>query len=66
MLKFHQRNYLNPRLINFKVDEIPNFKPNFQNGKLAATACFTCHRINEEGIDYGPDLTNLLDPKRLM
>lgn len=36
--------------------EIAKLKGNPETGKLIATACTTCHRINGLGVDYGPDL----------
>ena len=36
--------------------EIAKLKGNAETGKLIATACTTCHRINGTGVDYGPDL----------
>ena len=38
------------------VKELAKLKGNPETGKLIATACTTCHRINGTGIDYGPDL----------
>jgi putative membrane-bound dehydrogenase-like protein len=39
------------------VEKILTLKGDAARGKLLATACLTCHRIKEEGVDYGPDLT---------
>ncbi len=36
--------------------ELAKLKGNPATGKLIATACTTCHRIDGIGVDYGPDL----------
>ncbi|MGB0582205.1 MAG: PVC-type heme-binding CxxCH protein, partial [Limisphaerales bacterium] len=36
--------------------DLAKLKGNPETGKLIATACTTCHRINGMGVDYGPDL----------
>ncbi len=37
--------------------ELLGLKGDAVRGKQVATACQTCHRINGEGTDYGPDIT---------
>ena len=39
------------------VEGIQKLKGNPETGKLIATACATCHRIEGQGVDYAPDLT---------
>ena len=39
------------------IKEILNSKRDKAKGKIAATACLTCHKIGNEGVDYGPDIT---------
>jgi putative membrane-bound dehydrogenase-like protein len=36
--------------------ELAKLKGDPATGKLIATACTTCHRINDVGVDYGPEL----------
>ena len=40
------------------VEEIIALKGNAQRGKIAFTACYTCHRMKDQGIEFGPDLTD--------
>ena len=39
------------------VEDVLALTGDKNRGKLLATACFTCHRIEGQGIDYGPTLT---------
>ena len=39
------------------IQEILKLKGDPEKGKIAATACLTCHKIGNEGVDYGPDIT---------
>lgn len=39
------------------VKEILKLKGDANRGKQLATACYTCHRIGTEGVDYAPNLT---------
>lgn len=39
------------------IEEILKLKGDAEKGKLLATACFMCHKIGDNGIDYGPDIT---------
>ncbi|MBT5925510.1 MAG: c-type cytochrome [Verrucomicrobia bacterium] len=39
------------------IEDILKLKGDVAKGKLMATACFMCHKIGENGIDYGPDIT---------
>ena len=45
-----------PAKSKLSVREIAKLKGNPETGKLIATACTTCHRIDGLGVDYGPDL----------
>lgn len=37
--------------------EILKLKGDAERGKLAVAACYMCHHIGDQGVDYGPDLT---------
>ncbi len=37
--------------------EILKLKGDAERGKTAIASCYMCHRVGEQGIDYGPDLT---------
>lgn len=37
--------------------EILKLKGDAERGKVAVAACYMCHHIGEQGVDYGPDLT---------
>ncbi|HSJ04832.1 MAG TPA: PVC-type heme-binding CxxCH protein, partial [Verrucomicrobium sp.] len=39
------------------VEEILKLQGDVGRGKLAVASCYTCHRIGEPGVDFGPDLT---------
>ncbi len=39
------------------IEDILKLKGDVEKGKLLATACYMCHKIGENGIDYGPDIT---------
>jgi len=39
------------------VSEIALLKGDADRGGLLIAACFTCHKVGDRGIDYGPDLT---------
>jgi putative membrane-bound dehydrogenase-like protein len=39
------------------VDEIARLSGNAQRGAELVQSCFLCHRLGDQGIDYGPDLT---------
>jgi putative membrane-bound dehydrogenase-like protein len=38
--------------------EILKLKGDAERGKAAIAACYMCHRIGDQGVDYGPDLTS--------
>ncbi len=38
--------------------EILKLKGDAERGKVSIAACYMCHRIGDQGIDYGPDLTS--------
>lgn len=40
------------------VEEIAKLKGDPEKGKAAIAACYMCHKVGEQGIDYGPDLTS--------
>lgn len=37
--------------------EILKLKGDAERGKVAVAACYMCHHIGDQGVDYGPDLT---------
>ncbi|HEX2101233.1 MAG TPA: PVC-type heme-binding CxxCH protein, partial [Candidatus Synoicihabitans sp.] len=39
------------------VEEIAALKGDPQRGAELVSACFLCHRLGDQGVDYGPDLT---------
>jgi putative heme-binding domain-containing protein len=39
------------------TEEILKLQGDAARGKIAIAACYMCHRIGDQGIDYGPDLT---------
>jgi putative heme-binding domain-containing protein len=39
------------------VKEVLALRGDVARGKLVAAACLTCHRVGDEGTDYGPNLT---------
>lgn len=38
--------------------EIAQLKGDAERGKAAIAACYMCHMVGEQGVDYGPDLTS--------
>jgi putative heme-binding domain-containing protein len=40
------------------VAEIATFKGDAARGALLVAACYTCHRVGDQGIEYGPNLTS--------
>lgn len=38
--------------------EILKLQGNAERGKASIATCYTCHRIGDKGVDYGPDLTS--------
>jgi putative membrane-bound dehydrogenase-like protein len=40
------------------VEEIAKLKGAAEKGKAAIASCYMCHKVGEQGIDYGPDLTS--------
>ncbi len=47
---------LAPKIELPSAKDIAKLKGNPATGKLIATACATCHRIEGTGVDYGPEL----------
>ncbi len=39
------------------VAEILKLKGDVANGKTAIASCYMCHRVGDQGVDYGPDLS---------
>jgi len=39
------------------IEDILKLKGDAEKGKLLTTACYMCHKVGENGIDYGPDIT---------
>jgi putative heme-binding domain-containing protein len=39
------------------LEEVLALTGDAANGKLAVAACFSCHKIGAQGVDFGPDLT---------
>jgi len=39
------------------VEQIAALKGDAARGKVAAAVCLGCHRLGDQGVDYGPDLT---------
>lgn len=39
------------------IKDILTLKGDVAKGKTAVVVCYTCHRIGDQGIDFGPDLT---------
>ena len=39
------------------IEDILKLKGDADKGKLLATACYMCHKIGDNGVDYGPDIT---------
>ena len=39
------------------IEDILKLRGDVNKGKLLATACYMCHKMGENGIDYGPDIT---------
>ena len=37
--------------------EVLKLKGDAERGKVAVAACYMCHHIGDQGVDYGPDLT---------
>jgi putative heme-binding domain-containing protein len=37
--------------------EILKLKGDAERGKTAVASCYMCHRVGDQGVDYGPDLT---------
>jgi putative membrane-bound dehydrogenase-like protein len=37
--------------------EIMKLKGDAERGKVSIASCYMCHRIGDQGVDYGPDLT---------
>jgi len=40
------------------VEVISKLKGDPERGKMAVNVCYTCHRIGEQGVDYGPNLSS--------
>lgn len=40
------------------IAEIVKLKPNVKNGQVKASLCLMCHKINDTGVSFGPDLTS--------
>ena len=41
----------------FSVPDIAKVKGDTKRGALIATACYTCHRVGNEGVEFAPNLT---------
>ncbi len=41
----------------FSLPDLAKLKGDTKRGALIATACYTCHRVGKEGVEFGPDLT---------
>ncbi|MSU26786.1 MAG: c-type cytochrome [Pedosphaera sp.] len=41
----------------FSLPDVAKLKGDTKRGALIATACYTCHRVGKEGVEFGPDLT---------
>ncbi|NDB74839.1 MAG: dehydrogenase [Verrucomicrobia bacterium] len=41
----------------FSIPDIAKLKGDTKRGAQIATACYTCHRIGSEGVEYAPNLT---------
>lgn len=39
------------------VEELLRLKGDAARGKITASICLMCHRIQDQGVDYGPDIT---------
>ncbi len=39
------------------IEEILELEGNVSRGKALATACYMCHQVDEQGIEFGPTLT---------
>ncbi|WP_038168339.1 PVC-type heme-binding CxxCH protein [Verrucomicrobium sp. BvORR106] len=39
------------------VEDILKLQGDAARGKIAVATCYTCHKIGEPGVDFGPDLT---------
>ena len=39
------------------IEDILKLKGDAEKGKLLTTACYMCHKVGENGIDYGPEIT---------
>jgi putative heme-binding domain-containing protein len=40
------------------VEDIAKLKGDAEKGKAAIASCYMCHKVGDQGIDYGPDLTS--------
>jgi putative membrane-bound dehydrogenase-like protein len=40
------------------ASDIAQLKGDVERGKAAVAACYMCHMVGQQGIDYGPDLTS--------
>ena len=40
------------------VDEIAALQPDVRNGQVKAASCLICHRINDAGVAFGPEISN--------
>lgn len=40
------------------IQTIAALDPNIENGRLKSAICLTCHRMNDAGVSFGPNLTN--------
>lgn len=40
------------------VVDLAKLKGDKERGKAAVAACYMCHKVGEQGIDYGPDLSS--------
>jgi putative heme-binding domain-containing protein len=41
----------------FSLADIAKLKGDVKRGAAIATACYTCHRVGKEGVEFAPDLT---------
>ena len=47
-----------PKQLFPNLAEIKNLQGDVQKGELTITSCLPCHKINSEGVDFGPDILN--------